>query len=227
MSDPQPDIKPAPPDPSTDIDLYCLYCGYNLRGLLGDPRRCPECGKLNPVGDLVVPAEAISLQLRRMETWPTACVVSAVLIMIFSPFQVAPLFSRATGPGTALCSMIVSLVAAAIWITGALRFRSACMARPGWLAVLVHYHVWAIGLIASTMLAFGMTIWLWDGLHWKHEGWGILLLPVVTLGGLEVVFLLGFWVRRRCRARMYPLQREVATTIARDRLRLDLVQSRL
>src|SRR3989442_10695322 len=41
MPDPAPALteKPAKPE---DIDLYCLECGYNLRGLSGDPRRCPE-----------------------------------------------------------------------------------------------------------------------------------------------------------------------------------------
>lgn len=36
-------------DPTTEIDfdLPCLTCGYNLRGLRGDPVCCPECGSNN------------------------------------------------------------------------------------------------------------------------------------------------------------------------------------
>ena len=30
-----------------DEDLYCLSCGYNVRGLTGNPIRCPECGDSN------------------------------------------------------------------------------------------------------------------------------------------------------------------------------------
>ncbi|MHC4443198.1 MAG: hypothetical protein ACYTF1_09325 [Planctomycetota bacterium] len=67
---------------SGDIDLYCLQCGYNLRGHTGDPRRCPECGSLNPVGDLVLPAPLIKAQLRRMETAPTLCVGASVIFLI-------------------------------------------------------------------------------------------------------------------------------------------------
>jgi hypothetical protein len=223
MSEPQAGSKPAPPDPSTDIDLYCLYCGYNLRGLSGDPRRCPECGKLNPVGDLVVPAEAISFQLRRMETWPTLCVASSLLILIFSPFQVTALFSLAGGSDKALCSMTVLLVALAIWTIGAFKFRSACMARPGWLSVLVEYHAWGIGLTALLAAVFGMSCWLSETVPWEYQDRRPVVF-LVALGALATVFLLAFWVRRRCRARMYPLQREVATTIARDYLRRDMVQ---
>lgn len=32
------------PTSEIDFDLFCLTCGYNLRGLRGDPVRCPECG---------------------------------------------------------------------------------------------------------------------------------------------------------------------------------------
>jgi uncharacterized protein YxjI len=35
----------VPPD--QDVDRFCLRCAYNLRGLAGDPVRCPECGTPN------------------------------------------------------------------------------------------------------------------------------------------------------------------------------------
>lgn len=37
------DSSDTTPASVEDIDLYCLQCGYNLRGQSGDPRRCPEC----------------------------------------------------------------------------------------------------------------------------------------------------------------------------------------
>jgi hypothetical protein len=50
-----------------DRDLYCLKCGYNLRGLSGDPVRCPECGYDNPIADVEIPADLIAAQLKKME----------------------------------------------------------------------------------------------------------------------------------------------------------------
>ena len=47
-----PDEPTSPAVSRDDRDLYCLQCGYNLRGLSGDPRRCPECGHMNPLGDI-------------------------------------------------------------------------------------------------------------------------------------------------------------------------------
>jgi hypothetical protein len=51
-----------------DQDLYCLTCGYNLRGLSGDPLRCPECGNPNDLGTAAIPAEMIRRAMRGMET---------------------------------------------------------------------------------------------------------------------------------------------------------------
>src|SRR5437870_5646396 len=69
-----------------DEDLYCLTCGYNLRGLpCVDPARCPECGEMNPLGDVLIPAEWIRTALRAMETSPTMCVACAVLFAFVAP----------------------------------------------------------------------------------------------------------------------------------------------
>src|SRR5262245_4320370 len=71
---------PGTGDASTStIDVYCLSCGYNLRGLSGDPCRCPECAHLNPIGDLLVPAGVISRYLRALETWPAVGAGAALL----------------------------------------------------------------------------------------------------------------------------------------------------
>lgn len=102
-----------------NVDLYCLECGYNLRGLSGDPRRCPECGYLNPVGELGLTAEAVSRQLRGFENAPMLCVVSmlcaapAILMVIWLN---RGLWFRG---GSAEACVVVSSVAAVVgWIVG-------------------------------------------------------------------------------------------------------------
>ncbi|MBN2447614.1 MAG: hypothetical protein JXO22_12850, partial [Phycisphaerae bacterium] len=35
--------------PSVPSSFLCLHCGYDLRGLTGDPLTCPECGQDTPV----------------------------------------------------------------------------------------------------------------------------------------------------------------------------------
>ncbi|MBN2447615.1 MAG: hypothetical protein JXO22_12855 [Phycisphaerae bacterium] len=54
----------------TDADvnrdnLECLHCGYSLRGLPGDPIRCPECGTDVPVAGYAQAWHAQSRRRRR------------------------------------------------------------------------------------------------------------------------------------------------------------------
>ena len=63
-------------------ELYCLTCGYNLRGLSGDPVRCPECGELNDLGSVHIPANLIKRALLNMETAPTLCTACALATII-------------------------------------------------------------------------------------------------------------------------------------------------
>ena len=62
------------PDGAIVENIYCLQGGYNLRGLSGDPVRCPECGEKNSLGSAAIPARYIESALRNMNTTPTRCV---------------------------------------------------------------------------------------------------------------------------------------------------------
>lgn len=60
-SGPAPSGSPQP-GPVIETDALCRRCDYNLRGLAGDPVRCPECGQVNSLADLldiVTPARRI------------------------------------------------------------------------------------------------------------------------------------------------------------------------
>lgn len=85
------------------LDLYCLECGYNLRGQSGDPRRCSECGHHNSVEDLEVPAKLIRRALRQLESGAALCGASASTLLLL----VVPLFD-CYGP-TKVAATIVCL----------------------------------------------------------------------------------------------------------------------
>ena len=50
----------------------CLKCGYRLRGLDGDPIRCPECGHVNPTSDLEFFHDDPATVAEELQTGPAA-----------------------------------------------------------------------------------------------------------------------------------------------------------
>jgi len=200
---------------SADTDLYCLECGYNLRGLTGDPRRCPECFYMNPVGAMAIPAPLITEQLRRMETAPTNCVAAIFFgVTLSSP----PLFTALQrGSPTKVIADVIPLVlgvlgvAVVVWAWYAGQFRSSCQANPKWRSALAHYHtngLAMLGLMLAGPALYAATARLIPAAR-------ILLLVVFLVIAIRFVVPL---YRRAIRC-IQPLQRETAVTIARDRLR--------
>ena len=82
MSGEQSDNQLPQSDDLTDVDLYCLHCGYNLRGLSGDPRRCPECGQFSPLGEAAVPGPFLRRSQRRLRAPPSLCVVDGFFCIL-------------------------------------------------------------------------------------------------------------------------------------------------
>ncbi len=193
-----------------NVDLYCLECGYNLRGLSGDPRRCPECGYLNPVGELGLTAEAVSRQLRGFENAPMLCVVSmlcgapAILMVIWLN---RGLWFRGGG-GSAEACIVVSSVAAVV----------------GWIAALFKYHIYALMMIAVVVAAYVG----WQGLIGMMFG-PLSARPIPVLHSLLMLaFTAGVivairWVlprlHRRFRGDTLFLRREITIAIARNQIR--------
>jgi hypothetical protein len=212
---------PSHPETSpyaSNVDLYCLKCGYNLRGLSGDPRRCPECGHLNPMSDLTVPAEYITQQLRRMETPPALC-AGAVTLAIGSVI--------ATGVGRLTVTqfelqgylfLLPGLLSLLIWKHNANAFRESCLNDPSWKHALWYYHLNAVPLCVLVMLLISLACTLNDLISRRVvPNLGISSTSLMLLS-LAIMAVGGYWTHRRVQSVLHPLQRSVAVTMARQYL---------
>jgi len=225
--------EPTPPN-LEDIDIYCLKCGYNLRGLSGDPRRCPECFYMNPMGDALPPAELISTQLRRMETAPaTALVCFAILLVAAVPLlaMLPDLIDNNPPRAERSCCCNLFMPAAVVgWVSSVVRFRNSCRKRPGWGRVLVRYHI--IGLAAMVGVS-GLVLFvglLLQSLIGASERSGVTALLytaavfILVVGTVVLHTRLLPRLRTLARGDMDQLQREVAVEITRETLRKNLAK---
>jgi hypothetical protein len=235
-NEPQPSASAHPPtDPQTpattpdNIDLYCLNCGYNLRGLSGDPRRCPECGHLNPMGDLELPAEIISRQLRKMETWPAVCVTAVLLAgaSLVASMSVLAMVTEIVGFDEVMPMLFFSsagvLLPMIVWLVGVRRFRKSCMRKPGWAGTLWRYHLYGLSLSLLVIAAVAVPVapflnrdvGVLPGTGGLYSG----LVIGITIAFMVFILLAGRRIQRWANGDMETLQREVAVTLARDALR--------
>lgn len=191
-------------------DISCLTCGYNLRGLSGDPVRCPECGELSRIEDARVPAAMVQHVLYRMETAPTACTAMTLAIFADIPFVV---FSTWGVEKLACVSLL--LLFTVVWIFSYHEMKRTYCNQPGWRAVLVRFH-FAVGLFLI-FPGCGVAGLLTDNI------------PVSWLSPSFYVFFCFAWsvftlftviVYRRTQKHIEDMQQSVAIQIARDTLRL-------
>lgn len=223
-------------DVSADTDLYCLTCGYNLRGLTGDPRRCPECFAMNPIGDLVLPAERIRQALRQLQTAPTVCVTAVLIAVPFAVLAVSLTLARAPfDAGGAACIASGILVPGAFWFGGALSFRESCAGDPRWFSALARFQLYGVAMCVVVFLSVTGIV---AGLFTLAKG---PLIPATIEGsfcallsiGVVIVFVSGLIVRPvvrsvagRATRELTTLQRQVAVRIAREELRREIVRRR-
>ena len=117
-----------------DENLYCITCGYNLRGLGTDPRRCPECNAEYSVEELRLPADLVSRELWQLEVCPKWSVVG----MWIAAAGVLPMV---IGGSWNFCTGAVMVLGLVVWGVGALGFALACWFKRGWWRVLLTYYV--------------------------------------------------------------------------------------
>lgn len=225
-------MSTQPPEPSLwnspaaslihERDLYCLRCGYNLRGLAGDPIRCPECAFDNPVGDVELPAPLIRARLRAMETMPALALLVFLAMCLATVLVFFNVFMRGFGGGVGEILMILVLLALA-WSGLLARYRNSCMAKSGWLAALALYHIAGVACVLVIMVSMGLVLRI-----------ALLLMParpaVLTLAGSLPLILAVPWLFRGVHARavrrMHAVQREVAVQLARDDARRRILRKR-
>lgn len=229
MADP-PTSEEIPNSGPRDFDVYCLECGYNLRGLSGDPVRCPECGYDNPMGDLEIPAAIIREQLDKMETPPAMCVLMVLVMLIGVLWHVLILLSEpralVDSSGPWICAVVLLLIPAFAWPVLVTRFRASCLDAPGWRPALVRYHRAALGLtlqMIGAVVMVALPSFIEHVMDQRLSGTRALAVNIgaLVLAGILLVGVLfrAARVHQRLKDIMHPLQREVAVTIARQELR--------
>lgn len=191
-------------------DLYCLSCGYNLRGLSGDPVRCPECGELNDLGAVAIPAEMIRKALRGMETAPTLCVSFAVLFWAVSGVLPISLWKRLDPPTPLLCLAFLA-VAACAWVVARSRVRKSFQGQPGWKRVLVDFHV--ATLLCTLLIPLSIAFHTMSGIRWSRSA-GVL--QALAFAIAVPAFVWGLRIYYAARRRLAGMQRDRAVRIARD-----------
>ena len=104
---------------------YCLRCGYDLTGLRGDPRVCPECGHNNLLSELTISEQAISDEARKLETIPTLGMTGAWIAGIGMVILIM---------GCEEVGIVLASAGLGVGATCAVLFGRVCGFRPGWLA---------------------------------------------------------------------------------------------
>ncbi|MGE0480298.1 MAG: hypothetical protein AB7Q17_07485 [Phycisphaerae bacterium] len=220
------------------FDIFCLQCGYNLRGLAGDPIRCPECAFNNPMGDVEVPARLIQRQLARMEEAPLLCVLALPVGAVVGFVTATALLVRVGTPvswqTTALPTALAAGGSAALiaFVYGAIRFRRSCLAQRGWFGALARYLFGAFLALGALLGAYYVT---------SKVGWSLLLgaFPRRTATTLHQLMMVGFCVAallvvrfairplyERWMRPIHALQRQVAVEVARRDSRRRLLKHR-
>lgn len=148
----------SPSGPEIDTDAYCRRCTYNLRGLSGDPVRCPECGQLNTLTDLldiVTPARRV----RAIQGAGDALVLAAFSL---AGGVVAGWTSRST------VIAVVLLVLGGVLVQQALRTcRRMIPASVDWPNLFTAYFLYTCALPATPIGVW----WIGAILTWRVRMW--------------------------------------------------------
>lgn len=211
---------PAHDAGTIERDLYCLTCGYNLRGLSGDPVRCPECGQSQERAALEIPATAIRAALRQLETAPAYNFLGLLGAPLLAWAIYPSVRQNAAGPPLTCLTLLVAALVCSVPFT-LLHYRRTCRGRPGWLEALLRFHVGTLVMLAMVLVVPFSLAWLAP--FGRRSGTSLAKwMPWLGLAALPLV-VLWVWViwrlLRWTKAPMEALQRDVAVEVAREELR--------
>lgn len=178
--------------------LYCLFCGYNLRGLSGNPARCPECGGFNDRSLIAIPAEFIRSALLKMETAPTTCVGVSVIALLIS----CPLLAM----GEFVAIAVICIGSGLVWLLPYWYMRSVFENKPGWRSILRDFH------LATACWVAGIFLPLFLLLHRGGSGYSIAIKAVCFFTAVGL-FPLGMSIYRRGQKQIDILQRHKAVAV--------------
>lgn len=227
--------EPTPelgPDEPLDRDLYCPACNYNLRGLTGEPFRCPECGGQFLRYELRVPKQrrvltCLELKRRYLGGCADLCAMAVLPGLLgawgfaFASTYTRPLF------------MPVTITSAIIWLAGFTLFARGCHGLPKWGWALAVYHVAGIPAMVCALfmvvVGWGLGVWACASAHFHlldriaprfpgspiaDVAMTILMVIVTILTGLGAAWLVVryepmFWLKRLSGSRLDALAQQL------------------
>lgn len=147
--------------PVLAVDLPCSRCRYNLRGLAGDPVRCPECGALTPVLAIVVTPADIRSHQRRVES--ALAFTAAAALMALPIAWCLLLLCNFPNPCFYMAALMVAAVGLQAAHAGIYRLRKLCGDR-GIAARTLRRLFWHMpGLLLLVLLPF-VALWTYAAL---------------------------------------------------------------
>ena len=192
------------PDGAIVENIYCLQCGYNLRGLSGDPVRCPECGEKNSLGSAAIPARHIEKALQNMETTPTWCVAFSLLAGLFLTLA----YLRISSESVRNC-LTGGAVSVLLWWWLHRKTKSEFNGQPGWWRILISFQVAAAFSVAETLAVGNVSYTI------VKSGLGALgIYMVLPFIGIPLL-IWGWQIYQRARAELRSMQRDTAVRIAK------------
>ncbi|MBL8878821.1 MAG: hypothetical protein JNG88_06835 [Phycisphaerales bacterium] len=202
-SAPSPAIRPAE---LADQEFYCLECGYNLRGLTGDPIRCPECGRENPLWLLTVPAPIISRQFAVLETSSAYSVLMLLLFLVSC--VLFPWLTAGLGKASIARIAIVTCAFLGGAIVSLHQSRATTDNHPAWPLAIFRYHFFGILLFVGFFAELALASWATLGPR------RVLPIAWTWLITLIVIVLQTRWLYRAAIRDLRAIQRNMAVRIA-------------